>query len=81
MPFRLPKNISRWSKVMTENGHESHGYLVDIESGVVSEGCVVRSRIEWLLLREQHPSSMLLLSCQPRVTVTSCLAYKVIRDL
>ena len=28
-----------------EKGQASHGYLVDIESGVVSEGCVVRSRV------------------------------------
>ena len=29
----------------------------------------------------QRLSARILLSCQPRVTVTSCFAYKVIRDL
>ena len=29
----------------------------------------------------QEPEVSVLLSCQPRVTVTSCFVYKVIRDL
>ena len=28
-----------------------------------------------------HPEVILLLSCQPRVTVVPCFVYKVIRDL
>ena len=36
----------------------------------------VRIKFASLILR-----TILLLSCQPRVTVTSCFVYKVIRDL
>ena len=48
---RLPKNIkqARRAEVKSRDwlgkGQASHGYLVDIESCVFSEGCVVRFRL------------------------------------